>query len=175
MGLKHLFVFVGVTMLAGCAIGHTPQTAAQFRAGAARGVSGTVHQTYQVTGSYRRVAARIRRKAAECFNRTVTERTCYYHANCTVHHYTFDSHFTENRNGAELVVQMHSNAVVNLGGKPPKGGNFVGVADIAPAANGRTRIAMYGVRSAFLGYIPKAVKHWADDSNLGCPDFASDM
>jgi hypothetical protein len=176
MRLMHIFVFAAVATLAGCAIGPTPQTPKQFRDGVAKGGFGTMHETYQVAGPYRRVSARMKRKAAECLNRTMTLQSCI-NGSCSNTDYIFHSRFNESRHGSELDVQLklepdHS---IYLGGKPPKGGMYVAVADIMPASDGKTSIAMYGTDMGMFKYIPIAVKHWADNSNLGCPDFSAGM
>lgn len=175
MRFSRLLLFASLATLAGCVSAPTPQTPAQFRALVVEHPSATMHETYRVRGSYRTVAARIRRKAAECFNRTISNQTCYSGGGCSVVRYTFHTHFRASRAGSELSVQMRSSNAVHLNGKPPKGGDFIDVTDITPTRHGGTRIATYGLSTAWLKYVPRAVKHWADDSNLGCPDFSARM
>lgn len=176
MRLRHVFVFAAVATLAGCAFGPTPQTPGQFRDAVKKGGVGSLQETYQVNGPYARVAARVKRKAAECLNRTLTLESCVNGA-CSDMDYIFHERFRGNRHGSELSVQLkfkpdHS---IHVGGPPPKDGMFVAVADITPAANGKAEVSMYGMDLGMYKYIPKAVKHWADDSNLGCPDFSAGM
>ncbi len=176
MRFTHAIFFAAAATLAGCAFGPTPQTAQQFREGVAKGGFGTLQETYQVDGPYTAVVARVEKKGAECFNKVITLRTCINNS-CQDTDYTFIPRFTSGRNGAELVVQVKLNPDHNtyLGGPPPKNGMFVAVADITPIASNRANIAMYGASMGMFKYIPKAVKHWAQGSNLGCPDFTADM
>jgi len=135
-----------------------------------------MHETYQVAGPYRTVTARMKRKAAECLNRKMTRQTCV-NGSCSNTDYIFHTQFNESGNGSELSVQLkfEPDRSIYLGGKPPEGGMYVAVADITPAANGKASVAMYGADMGMFKYIPIAVKHWADNSNLGCPDFSAGM
>jgi len=176
MRLTHVVVFVAVAALGGCAIGPTPQNPAQFRDGVAKGGFGTMHEKYQVAGPYKTVSARMKSKAAECLNRTMTMQSCV-NASCSNTDYIFHTQYNESRKGAELIVQLklEPDRAIHLGGKPPADGMYVAVADITPAPNGKANIAMYGADMGMFKYIPIAVKHWANNSNLGCPDFSAGM
>lgn len=176
MSIKTALVFAAVATLAGCAFGPTPQTPKEFREGVAKGGLGTSHETYQVNAPYTKVAKRVMKKGAECLNKVITIQSCVNNS-CSNTDYIFRPSFKSARRNSELSVQVkfkpdHSWYV---GGPPPKGGMFVAVADISPAGSNKTKVAVYGMSMGMYKYIPKAVKHWADGSNLGCPDFTAGM
>ncbi|MEJ2346200.1 MAG: hypothetical protein P8090_12460 [Gammaproteobacteria bacterium] len=176
MTIRPVLVFAAVATLAGCAFGPTPQTAKEFRQGVVKGGLGTSHETYQVNAPYAKVATRVMKKGAECLNKVITIQSCV-NSSCSNIDYIFKPKFNGTRQRSELSVQVkfkpdHSWYV---GGPPPKDGMFVTVADITPAGRNKTKVATYGMSMGMYQYIPKAVKHWADGSNLGCPDLTAGM
>lgn len=176
MRVTHVIVFAAVASLAGCAFGPTPQTAKQFRETVKKGGFGSLQEAYRVKDRYARVAGRVRRQSAECLRRVLTIQSCV-NGSCSNTDYIFKPKFSRTRRGSELSVQvkMRPDHNVYVGGPPPKGGMFVAVADITPAAHHTAHVAVYGMSMGMYQYIPKAVKHWADGSNLGCPDFSAGM
>ena len=61
-----------------------------------------------------------------------------------------------------------------LGGKPPKGGNYIAVIDIFKAGRSKTKIKQYSPPGRkYFSKIPNAVKHWANKTNMGCPDYTT--
>lgn len=177
MRFTYLFIFAFIAILSGCASGPTPQNAQEYRQAVAKGGYGTMTETYEVKGSSIKVAATLKAKSSECFNKTITTQECRG-PSCITRNFILIPRFSSNGNSAELVVQMKTNHVnaknVYLGGPPPESGMYMAVADIAPAG-GNTKITMYATNVGMYGHIPKAVKHWANGTNLGCPDFTSDL
>lgn len=178
MRLTYLFPLPLLALLSACASGPTPQNAQEYRQAVAKGGYGMMTETYEVKGAYNKVAATLNTKGNECFNKTVTTQECRG-ASCITRNFILIPRFTGKGNSAELVVQMKTNHVnakdVYLGGPPPESGMYVAVTDIAPAGSGTTKITMYATNVGIYGHIPKAVKHWANGTNLGCPDFTSDL
>lgn len=178
MKLVTLLLLATPVLLSGCAIGPTPQNAQEYREAVTKGTYGTKAETYEVKGSYAQVAATLKAKSAECFNRTLTSRACRNASECQNRSFTFTPRFTPNGNSSELVVLVtmnHGNVKnVYLGGPPPEEGMYVAVADLAPAGAG-TKVSVYATNVGFYSHIPKAIKHWTSGTNLGCPDLAADM
>ena len=180
MKLAYLCCFATITLISGCATGPTPQNAQEFRQAVEKGTYGSLHETYDVNGDYAKVAATLKAKSNECFNKTITTQECLRGpGSCINRSYTLIPRFTSKGNSAELVVQYktnHANAKdVYLGGPPPESGAYIAVADAVAIGNGKTRISMYGTKITMFAHIPKAVKHWTNGTNLGCPDFTSDL
>jgi hypothetical protein len=173
-----LLLLAAPVLLSGCAFGPTPQNAQEYREAVTKGSYGTKAETYEVKGSYAQVAATVKAKSAECFNRTLTSRECRNASECMNRSFTFIPRFTGNGSSSELdvlVTMNHGNVKnVYLGGPPPEDGMYVAVADLAPAGTG-TKVSVYATKVSFYGHIPKAIKHWANGTNLGCPDFAADL
>jgi hypothetical protein len=181
MKFVSLLLLAAPVLLSGCAIGPTPQNAQEYREAVTKGGYGTKAETYEVKGSYGQVAATVKAKSAECFNRTLTTQECRSSNNatsCTNRSFTFIPRFTGNGSSSELAVLVttnHGNVKnVYLGGPPPEDGMYVAVADLAPAGAG-TKVSVYSTTVGFYAHIPKAIKHWTSGTNLGCPDFAADL
>jgi len=172
MKVYRTIVLAAAANLGGCALvfGPTPQNASDFRHLVEKNGAGVTQDTYQVNAPFAKVADRVRKKSAECLAQTLTE--CRG-SKCDGTQYTFNPRFSNRRNSAELTVQVKVSDGVTFNGAPPKGGLFVAVADLTRKGPEKTQVAMYGLSMGMYKYIPKAVKHWADGSNLGCPNFAA--
>lgn len=174
MNIKPVLVIAAVTTLAGC-VGPLPQNPQEFRQQAANGGFGKAHETYQVDGTYREVAARIKHKSYECLNKVVRTQTCRG-TSCVSMDYHLHPHFYSRGDSSEfdLQVDVTPKGAINVGGKPPKGGAYAAVVDITPVAGHHSKLAVYAVDMGFYEHIPVAIRHWADGSNLGCPDLTAD-
>ena len=75
------------------------------------------------------------------------------------------------RERTELHIQWRREPgdAFSFSGKPPADGMYVVVADAMPAGKGKTTMTVYAPTMVFT-VIPKAIKHWANGTNLGCPD-----
>jgi len=175
MNIKPALVIAAVATLAGC-VGPLPQNPQEFRHQAANGRFGKAHETYQVDGAYREVATRIKEKTGECLNRVVRMQSCRG-TSCQTMDFHLHPHFHSGSNGSEfdLQVDVMPKSAINVGGTPPKGGAYAAVVDITPVAGHRSKLAVYSVDIGFYKHIPIAIRHWADGSNLCCPDLTADM
>lgn len=176
MKKHYLLMFTGLALLAGCATGPTPQNAQEYREAVKKGAYGAFSEVYEVNGAYAKVAARLKGKSSECLNRVITIEQCRG-ASCTSRDYIFTPNSKGNASKTEITVQMKVNPDngIYLGGKPPEGGMFVAVTDVTPVGSGKTRVAVYGTNVSMFAHIPKAMKHWAQGTNLGCPDLTADV
>lgn len=175
----HILFFAGVTVVAGCAVGPTPQNSQEFRAAVDKGSFGMEHETYEVNTSYAKTAATLKAKGNECFNKTISSQQCQGYS-CFNRQYILIPHFSSKGKSAELVVQMKTNHGSNVkdvypGGPPPESGAYMAVADAVDLGNGKTRVSVYGATISMFAHIPKAIKHWTQGTNLGCPDFSADL
>lgn len=176
MSVRTAVILLAVASLGGCAFGPQPQTPQEFRQAAKGGGFGKSHESYQVDGPYKEVATRIAKKSAECLNKTIRIQSCV-NSSCQNQDYIFHPHFHGDRSGAELSLQveMKPEPPIHFSGKPPKGGFFATVVDIKPVAGRHSSVAVYSIDMGMYQHIPPAIKHWADGSNLGCPDLTADM
>ena len=179
--MKRLYFLTAATfsILSGCASGPTPQNAQEFRQTISKGVYGSQFETYEVSGSYSKVAATLSSKTRECLNRAITVQQCIGSStgtSCFNHEHTFIPHVKVNPNSTEIVVQVKINPDNNvyIGGRPPESGMYIAVADVVPAG-GKTKISMYGASISMYAHIPRAIKMWANGTNLGCPDLTADL
>lgn len=172
---KHTFISILlIIFVSGCAVGPTPQNAKEYRAGVIKGGYGTAIDSYTVNRSYSRVIRTIKAKSKQCLRKKLTKEHCTTHVggatNCYTDSFSYKPTFIKGRNKSELHIQMKQANAHFLGGKPPKGGMYIAVIDIFKAGKNKTKIKVYSPKKFFLS-VPKAVKHWAKGSNLGCPDF----
>ena len=178
-----LLFITGIATLAGCAVGPTPQNPQEFREAIKKGSFGTFSESYQVSNSHSKVAATLKSKANECLNRTITMQECRSTGmgapSCFNRQYTLIPKVTTKGKSTEMTVRFKTNhgnvKEVYLGGPPPEGGAYAAVIDAIDAGGGKTQVDVYGAQYSFFAHIPKAVKHWTEGTNLGCPDFSADI
>lgn len=163
-------------LLSGCASGPTPQTAQEYRQAVAKGGYGALSEVYEVKGPYAKVAATVKGKSSECLNRVVNIQQCRG-PSCVSRNYTFIPRANAVANKTEIVVQVKVDPDNNvyLGGPPPKSGMYVAVADLVPVGSGKTKVSVYATDVGMFAHIPRAIKHWANGTNLGCPDLAAEV
>lgn len=163
-----------IIFVSGCAVAPTPQNAKEYRTGVIKGGYGTAIDSYTVNRSYSRVIRTITAKSKTCLRKKLTKEYCTTSVsgstNCYTDSFSYKPTFVKGRNKSELHIQMKQTNAHFLGGEPPKGGMYIAVIDIFKAGKNKTKIKVYSPKKFFLS-VPKAVKHWAKGSNLGCPDF----
>jgi hypothetical protein len=160
------------TVLVGCASGPTPQNAAQYRSAVGKGGMGASLETYEVNRSYKEVAATLKAKANECLKARLVETECI-NRSCKDREIIYTPTVVSGPKGTELHLQWRRVPMDSYfaGGPPPPTGMYIMVADALPAGKNKTRLNVYAPSSLFRS-APDAVKHWANGTNMGCPNFA---
>jgi len=162
---KALALVGGALLLQACV--QMPQNAEDFRKAVAGGAMLTTTETYEVNRPLSAVAATFQRRAPECLKvsvRTVSQTTTSYQNILTEYTPTV----VAGKERVELhVQQLHKTGVI-YPSKPPEGGIYLFVAD-ATSDGKRTKIQIYGPSRGY-DVLHRAVRGWADGSNLGCPD-----
>lgn len=162
-------------ILSGCAVHPTPQNAEEYRKVVRDGAYGTLIETYIVSSPYSTVSNRINKKAKKCLNKTFTKRVCTSTRSSTDCHDTSISFIPTVRKAKgkmELHMQRKSNpdTTIYVGGEPPASGMYTSIIDIEPAGRNKTKITVYSPED-FYKETPDAVRHWAEGTNMGCPEF----
>ncbi len=176
---RYLFLtlFIGV-FVTGCAILPTPQNAKEWRAGIKLpGGVGELHETYIVKQPYWKVVKTIKTKTRKCLrNKRVVSKTCggMLGPGCSTKTFDFNPTFIKRKKMSELHVQVDISNTTFIAGKPPKGGIYVSVIDFFKIGKNKTKVTVYADNITF-STIPKAVKNWANRTNLGCPDLTKGM
>lgn len=152
-------------LLAGCGtLPHTPDILIQ---NAKDKSMHTQKETFEVKRPVSQIADVFRKKASECLNVTVTQ---YWIENGRKRSLdrVFTPHVLVDKQRVRLTLQAKFVGTTELGSPPPDGW-YIMVADAYPVAINTTRVESYfqwtSEHAAF-----KAVKHWATESNMGCPD-----
>ena len=175
---KNLFFVVGASlMITGCAMPPTPQNGKEFRSIISQGGYGTAIETFIVKRPYKEVAANIKAKSNECLNTKIERRSCSHttsSTNCNDYADRYTAKVVDGASKTEVHVQFiragEGVGTIQLGGKAPANGNYMLVADITPAENGKsTKIDMYSAK--VFKAAPNAIKHWANGTSQGCPTF----
>lgn len=164
--MKKILAGVGGALLLQACV-QMPQNAEDFRKAVAGGAMLTKTETYEVNRPLSAVAATFQRRAPECLRlavRTVSQTTTSYQNILTEYTPTV----VAGKERVELhVQQLHKTGVI-YPSKPPEGGIYLFVAD-ATADGKRTKIRIYGPSKGY-DVLHRAVRGWADGTNLGCPD-----
>lgn len=173
---RYLFLILLIGAFAnGCAFVPTPQNATEWRAAIKLpGGVGELHETYIVKQPYSKVVETVKSKTRECLrNKRVKSTSCGGIRGSGCGTKTFDYHptFIKRSRMSELHVQVDISNTNYIAGKPPKGGIYVSVIDFNKIGDNKTKVTVYADNITF-STIPKAVKHWAKRTNLGCPDLA---
>jgi len=173
MNKKGYSIFLAGALLSGCA--PMPQNAEEFRKTIGAGGSGTSFETYEVNRPYSKVAATLKTKAKECLDAKVVVTECV-NRSCQSYDTYYLPTLVSGTNKTELHVQwkMVPDKTNFANGKPPASGLYIAVADAVPVGNGKTRMSVYGMSRTF-GMVPEAIKHWANGTNMGCPNLSRDQ
>ena len=164
-----LLVFSTVVLLFGCA--SQPKTADQLRDNVKRNAVFSSRDVFEVKKPYRQVSDTMRKKWMECLDTTTTgtvNRGMGLYATVT-NVYKPKAAVTARR--TELTLQHRvTEGSKQLGGPPPEG-FFIIVTDVYPTDKNTSRVE---VQKHTLGYagVMKAARHWAEGTNMGCPDVA---
>ena len=163
-----LTLLIGI-LFTGCAVTPTPQNAQEYRGAILKGGNGAKYETYVVNQPYSKVVKTIEDKTKQCLTKSVVHESCS-RAGCTSQTTDYNPTFIKGKNKSELHVQVEVSKSLYMGGTPPKGGAYIAVIDFFEAGKNKTKINVHAPDRYYLA-VPKAVKHWANQTNLGCPDF----
>lgn len=157
--------------MAGCAITPTPQNPVEYRSVVQKGAFGSEFETYEVDKPYEKVVAVIKKKTDECLNVNLIETECINNS-CYDYNITYKPTFVSKKGKSELYLQWKRDPdkAIYVGGNPPAGGMYIAVIDFIAASKNKTKVDMY-VPSMVFTSAPKAIKHWVNGTNMGCPDF----
>ncbi len=170
MKLQILFTSAVFLIISGCSFAPTPQNAAEFRKVVADGTFGSSLETIEIKRPYYKVARTLKKKSKECLNIKLIKTKCV-NRSCTDYHDTYTPTILSKKNKTEIHVQWERDPWNAIGsGEPPAKGMYIGVFDVVPDGKNKTKLTVYGPSIEHLTTVHKAVKHWADGSNLGCPD-----
>ena len=173
---RYLFLTLLVGIFAtGCAFVPTPQNANEWRAAIELpGGVGELHESYIVKQPYWKVVKTLKANTNKCLkNKRVESTSCggVRGPGCVTKTFDYNPTFIKGNKLSELHVQVDISNTTYIAGKPPKGGIYVAVIDFLKMGKNKTKVSVYADNITF-SIIPKTVKHWANQSNLGCPDLS---
>ena len=164
-----VFLLSTAVLVFGCAA--QPKTADQLRDNVKNKATFSSRDVFEVKKPYRQVSDTVRKKWMECLD-TTTTGTVYRGMNmyATVTNvYKPKAAVTAQR--TELTLQHRvTEGSKQLGGPPPEG-FFIIVTDVYPADKNTARVDVQKHTPGYAG-VMKAVRHWAEGTNMGCPDVA---
>jgi hypothetical protein len=160
-----------VLVLGGC--GMAPKNAEEYRQatrdGSRYGLA-TI-DSFEVERPFREVSSTLQRKTDECLKVAVhwTATNSYGNARSGVHKYK--PTFVNGSNKAELHIQRSRSGGGDIDANAPAGGFYHAVLDATPVGKSRTKIEIY-TQSKDDDLLRRALRGWAQGSNLGCPDLS---
>jgi hypothetical protein len=173
---------LAAVLLSACVTAPTPKNAEEHRKVIAQGVYGAELETFVANRPYKETAALIKAKVSECLSARVDHQACrksgFMGKSCNEYSDTYLPTVVAGPQRTELHVQFKREGSgageIHLGGQPNAGGRYVVVADFTTAENGKaTKVDIYG--NNVERSIPRAIRHWVNGTNLGCPDFKPDL
>jgi hypothetical protein len=170
------WVLIGVALvLGGCGSLGAPKNAEEYRQATRDGLKygmgaiGISIETFEVERPFREVSSTLQRKADECLKVAVhwSATNSYGNTRSGVHKYK--PTFVNGSSRAELHIQRSRSGGGDIDANAPPGGFYKAVLDATPVGKSRTRIEIY-TQSKDDDLLRRALREWAQGSNLGCPD-----
>jgi len=168
--MKRTAIGAALLLLAGCTMPTTPD---QFRELAKSSSFGRI-DNYTVNVPYRTAMARISKQAKKCLAIKVTQEITECSNTCDTyeHVYYYKPTMVGGKTHGELDLQqsVEGHVIAANTSEMPKDGWYILVADIYPEGKDKTRLDVS--RGLTLDKVSNAIRHWADKSNMGCPDLS---
>lgn len=130
-------------------------------------------QKYEVDRPLAQVTSTLKEQARRCLAVTVTNTHQGNYAGTTqTDVLTYTPRVTAGGHRTRLTLQKGFGEEVRMVGedKPEPDGWYIMVVDAYPAGPHRTRVEAYSGNGDNVAF--KAVKHWIEGDNLGCPDMS---
>ena len=168
--IRFVFMTTVVVSLFGCA--SRPKTADELRGNVKGGAMFSSLEVFEVNKPYRQVSDALKIKWFECFDSTTN--TSFHRGGNTfgsqTNTYKPKSVISAQRTELTLQEKVSGVGLKQLGGPPPDG-FFIIVADVYPKGKNATQVDLQkhvpGLTDAM-----KAIRQWADGTNMGCPDLS---
>jgi hypothetical protein len=167
-------VLIGIALvLGGCSMGAL-KNAEEFRQATrdglmyGMGAMGVSIETFEVERPVREVSSTLQRKADECLKVAIRWSATNQDGTTRSGVHTWKPTFVNGSDKAELHLQR-SRSGGDIDGNAPPGGFYRAVLDATPVGKSRTKIDIY-TQSVDDQVIRRALRAWAQGSNLGCPD-----
>lgn len=164
-------LLVAASLMAGCVT--VPVTPDQFRQ-MAKTSSYEKHDKVVVNDSYSAVMQRVAQRANRCLSRTVKITSVNYNPYGGYYRTVSYRYFTPtvhvgHRHG-EVDMQMNISGMIAAKNRKqiPKAGWYILVADIYPDGPRRTRVNVLSSKHEKL--VSEAIRNWAANTNMGCPN-----
>jgi hypothetical protein len=168
-GTSGLALVAVALVLGGC--GMAPKNAEEFRQatrdGQRYGLAAV--ESFEVERPFRDVSVTLQKKADECLKVAVKWSATNTYGNTRSGVRTYKPTFTANSSKAELHVQRKREGGGEVDVGSPPDGFYHAVLDATPVAKSRTRVEIY-TQSKDDDLLRRALRGWAQGSNLGCPD-----
>ena len=159
-------------MVFGCASLQQSRTADELRNKVKNGSAFTSRDVFDVKKPYRQVSDTVKKKWLECLD---ARGTSSFHRGgntfgSATNTYKPKAAVTERRTELTLQHRVTGTGITQVGGPPPEG-FFIVVTDIYPVDKNASRVE---VQKDTPGYdaVMKAIRNWAEGSNMACPDLA---
>jgi hypothetical protein len=164
---RTLYVGIGflALLLTGC--GSMPRTPDILVQNAKDGSMFSDKEIFVVNRPIEQIADIFKRKSTDCLNVQVT-RTWRENGLLSKEERVYKPSLQITKQRTRLMLQTKVLNNTDLGGPPPDGW-YMMVADAYPVDKNTTRVESY-VQWTGENIVFKAVKHWANGTNMGCPD-----
>ena len=166
---RMFFVFSTAVLLFGCA--SQPKTADQLRDNVKRNAAFSSREVFDVKKPYHQVSGTLKKKWLECLDSTATGSMYRGKGLVAVQTNVYKPKVAVTARRTELTLQHKVTGGSKQLGSPPPDGFFIIVTDVYSANTNTSRV---DVQKHTLGYagVMKAIRHWAEGTNMGCPDLA---
>jgi hypothetical protein len=168
--IRLFFVLSTAVLLFGC--GLQPKTADELRDNVRGKAVFSSREVFEVKKPYRQVSDTLRKKWLECLDSTTT--ASFHRGGNTFGTQTniYKPKVVVSDRRTELTLQHKATGkgITQVGGPPPEG-FFTFVTDVYPVDKNTTRVDVQK-QTPIHAAVMKAVRNWAEGTNMGCPDLA---
>jgi hypothetical protein len=166
------WALMGIALLqGGCGNMGAPMNAEEYRQatrdGSRYGLA--TLESFEVERPFREVSSTLKRKSDECLKVAVNWAATNRYGNTRSGVHRYKPTFVNGTNRAELHIQRSRSGGGDIDVNAPPGGFYHVVLDATPVGKSRTKIDIY-TQSKDDDLLRRALRGWAQGSNLGCPD-----